>query len=454
MSEIHEALTAAGVQPLVQKVIDPKLLEYQRRFSPWIRVVPTKRINSTTYWFNRRTNRAPGGFVQDGGARPMGNSLYEQFRFDIKLLQAVGGVTGFAQLVSADQIGDLRSAEIASAVQGLLWDVEQAMGWGCAAATASGLWPQFDGMNVLVNQFTSSGSNRQNAIDFAGGALAFRFLDQLMDLVMQNAAMPSLGDQYMFVMSTTAISKIAQLETPLQRFLTQTEVAAGLNVTAYRGIPLVPSSFLGNSFGSMGAVTTATSTTGGTLGAATYWYRVEPVMSRSGLLAPSTEVSQTTTGSTSTVTLSFTVPAGAEGATPQLYHVYRSTSTGTETLLGIVDAVAGVMADGITPIYANSIIDNGTNLTPVNGGTVGTPAAAYVGGGSVPPRIAGGEDIYLMPRDPDLLLRPYTRDVTPLEVFPTTASPDQLPFALATDTVLALRGPKFVTRGRNLIATL
>ena len=108
-TELDEALTAAGVPALVQKVIDPMLLEYQRRYSPLIRVTPTKKISSTTYYFNRRTFRAPGGFVTDGGARPMGNSVYEQFQFVIKLLQSVGGVTGYAQEVTRDQIGDLRA---------------------------------------------------------------------------------------------------------------------------------------------------------------------------------------------------------------------------------------------------------------------------------------------------------------------------------------------------------
>lgn len=455
MSDIKEALTAAGVPALIQKTIDPLLLEYQRRFSPLIRAVPTKKITSSVYYFNRRTSRAPGGFVTDGGARPMTNSTYEQFQFTIRLLQSVGGVTGYAQEVTRGQIGDLRAQEIASAVQGLLWDIEQGIAWGCDAATRNGPWPQFDGLDVLCSQFVSTPTNRQNAIDFAGASLAFTHLDQIMEVVQSNSAMPSLGEMYMFVMSSKAISRISQLETPLQRFLTSTEVAAGLNVTAYRGIPMVPSSFLGNSFGSMGVVSTATATTGGTLAAATYYYTVEPVMTRSGLLAPSAEVSQVTTGSTSTATLTFSVPAGAEGATPMSYRVYRGTSTGAGTLLGIVDAVAGTMADGITPIYATSIVDNGTTLTPTAAGpTVGVPAATYAGGSTAKPRAAGAEDIYLIPKDPGLLLRPYVRDVTPLEVFPTTASPDQLPFALATDTCLAVRAPKFISRARNVVATL
>jgi hypothetical protein len=455
-TELDEALTAAGVPALIQKVIDPLLLEYQRRYSPLIRVTPTKKISSTTYYFNRRTYRAPGGFVTDGGARPMGNSVYEQFQFVIKLLQSVGGVTGFAQEVTRDQIGDLRAQEIASCMQGLLWDIEQAMLWGSAAATQNGPWPQFDGLDVMVSQFASTAQNPQNALDVAGASLALRHLDLLIDMVESNSAMPIFNDQWMFVMSSTAAAKIAQYETPLQRFLGETEVAAGLNVTAYRDIPLIKSSFLSSRLATqMGVVTAATATTGGSLAAGTYYYVIEPVMARAGTLLPSTEVSQVTTGSTSTVTLSFATPQGMEGAAPQSYRVYRGTAAGAETLLGIVDAVVGVTGDGITPVYATSIIDTGATLIPMNGATAPVnPVAAYVGGGSQKPRIGGGEDIYLIPRDPDILLRPYVRDVTPLQIYPTTASPDQLPFALATDTCLALRAPKFVGRLRNVVSTL
>jgi hypothetical protein len=418
-TELDEALTAAGVPALVQKVIDPMLLEYQRRYSPMVRTIPTKKISSTTYYFNRRTLRAPGGFVTDGGARPMGASVYEQFQFTIRLLQSVGGVTGFAQEVTRDQIGDLRAQEVASCMQGLLWDIENALIWGSEGATKNGPWPQYDGLDVLIKDFTGSASTPQNAIDFAGASLSLGALDQLIDAVETNAAMPLFDSQWMFVMSSTAQSRIAQLETPNQRFLDKVEVAAGLIVNAYRNIPMIKSSFLSSRLVNqqMGTVTSATATTGGSLAAATYYYQIEPVLARAGAMKASAEVSQVTTGATSKNTLTFTAPSGIDQSAPISYRVYRGTATGQATLLGIVDAVV-------------------------------TPAAG------LKPRASGGEDIYLIPRDPDILVRPYVRDVTPLAIYPTTASPDQLPFALATDTCLALRAPKYAGRLRNVVATL
>lgn len=455
-NQLEEALTAAGVSALIQKVIDPLLLEYQRRYSPLMRAMPSKQWSSTDYYFNTRTQRAPGGFVTDGGARPVGNSVYSQASFKIRNMQAVGSVTGYAQEVTRQTIGDLRGQEIASTVQGLMWDVETAMLYGNSASTALGPYPQFDGLNALVNQYTSTAQAPQNAIDFGGSAISLGSLDRLVDMVESNASMP-VGSEYMFVMSSTANSRLAQLETQYQRFMGQTEIAAGLNVASYRDIPIIKSSFLGSKGGAMSAVALTAGTTGGSLPAATtYYYIVEAIVARYGALSPSTAVSIVTgAGTTNTNTLSFTPPVGPDGASPLTYKVYRGTSATNTTLLGSVDAVVGLMGDGVTPIVATSIVDTGANLVPQNGTTIpASSPAAYVGGSAEAPRVAGGEDIYLISRDPNYVIRPYVRDIKPVDVYPTTSSPDSLPFALVSDTCLAVRGPKFVGRARNLVSTL
>lgn len=454
-NELQEALTAAGVSSLVQKQIDPMLLEYQRRYSPLVRSLPSVKWGSTVYNFNQRTSRVPGGFVTDGGARPVGQSVYAQSSFTIRNLQAVGSVTGYAQEVTRDLIGDLRAREIEGAVQGLLWDIETGVTWGCSGATQNGPYPEFDGLDV---QFSTFSGASQNSFDAAGGALALRNLDVLIDAVEQNAAQPVTDQSWMFVMSTTANSKIAQLLTNQQRFVGEVEVAAGLIVPTYRNVPIVKSSFLGARNIAMSTVTAATATTGGSLAAATYFYKVSAVLARVGEIAVSAEVSQVTTGSTSTVTLSFTPPTGYENGTALLYKVYRSTATGTESLLGYVDAAVGLSADGVTPIVANQIVDTGAALVPQQSVGPVVPAilpAAYVGTNTgMLPRTSGAEDMYLISRNRDNIVRPYVRDVKPLDVFPTTSAPDTLPFAIVSDTCLAVRAPKYGARLRNVVSTL
>jgi hypothetical protein len=444
-SELREALLAANASALIPKIIDPLLLEYQRRYSPLCRALPSTKWDSDTYYFNQRTQLANGGFVADGGALPVSNSTYVQNNFKMAHLQVVGAVTGYAQEVTRQVIGDLRQTEIEGGIRGMYWDIESALLWGNSASTQFGARPQFDGFDTQVAAFTGGS---QNALDKAGGTLTLAYLDELIDMVEQNAAMSVFDDSWMMLMSNTAISKVAQLLVNQQRFVDKVEVEAGLLVSTYRDIPMIKSSFLSTRNLTMGAVTSGTATTGGTLAAATYSYKVSPIIARAGEMAASVEVSQTTTGSTSTVTLSYSTPAGYEGGQPTLYKVWRSTSTGTETLLGYVDATVGLAADGITPILTTSIIDTGTTLIPQNGSTI--PAqypASYVGTntGLFPPAV-GQENIYLSSRDRDNVIRPYVREVMPLDVYPTTTSPDTLPYAIIEDTTLGIRGPKFTGR--------
>ncbi|MHB8511480.1 MAG: SU10 major capsid protein [Actinomycetota bacterium] len=434
-NELREALTAANVTALIPKQIDPLLLEYVRRYSPLVYATPTIPWGTNTYFFNQRTALGRGGFTTDGGARSVTTSTYVQTQFGIKLLQSVGAVTGFSQAVTRGVIGDLKAKEIEGNTQGLVWDVETAMLWGNANATANQTQPMFDGLDYQVNSFSG---NIINCIDQGENALTLAMLDQLINLVEANASRP-LGSDWMFVMSPAMESKVAQLLVNQQRFMGQATVAAGLNVTTYRDTPIIKSSFLSPRTQAMGTVTTGTATTGGTLAAATYYYKVSAVMERFGEIQASAEVSQVTSGSTSKNTLTFSAPSGPDGAQPVLYKVYRSTSTGTETLLGAVD---GTDVNGAT---VTSITDDGANIYATNNSVTVTYANAG-SNTSIKPRNGIDEDIYLIPRDQNFLVRPYVRDFFVLPLAATKASPDELPFAILSDTTLAVRGPKYVGR--------
>lgn len=449
-TELEEALTtAASTAPLIQKQISPLLLEYQRRYAPFLALIPSKQWGSTQYFFNRRVSRPDAGAVIDGGARPIGNSVYEQAVFNIRLYQAVGSVTGFAQTVTRDLVGDLRQLELDGTVQSMLWTLENSFIWGNDPATANGTQPMASGLDYLVSNWSAGtgSTNFVNAIDINNN-FQLKHLDEIIDLVETNAGMPVDSSAWMFVMSPRMNSAVAQLLVNQQRFMAPTvEIAAGLNIPSYRGVPIAKTSFLSPRSFQMGAVATSTSTTGGVLAAATYSYQVAAVIARFGEIQASAEVQQITTGATSTVTLTFTTPVGLDGATPILYKVYRSTSSGTETLVGVVDAL------DVTGVPVTTIIDTGANL--LTNSLNNTGPAAYVGGNAgAKPRNGVQEDIYLIPRDENFMVRPYTRDMQILPLAPTVTAPDVLPFAVLTDTTLAVRGPKYVGRGSRLVANI
>ena len=88
------------------------------------------------------------------------------------------------------------------------------------------------------------------------------------------------------------------------------------------------------------ANTPTTASTGGTLAAATYYYKVTATVTN-GESAASNEVSIATTGSTSTVTVTWTSVSGATG-----YNIYRSTAAGSEVLLASVGNVTTYTDNG------------------------------------------------------------------------------------------------------------
>ena len=62
--------------------------------------------------------------------------------------------------------------------------------------------------------------------------------------------------------------------------------------------------------------------------------------------------------------------------------------------------------------------------------------------------------MYLISRDPDNVIRPYVREMEPLDVYPTTSSPDTLPYALVDDTVFAVRAPIYVGKVANFSTSI
>lgn len=107
--------------------------------------------------------------------------------------------------------------------------------------------------------------------------------------------------------------------------------------------------------------TSSTSGTGGTLAAATYSYRITAVIN--GIeTAPSPAKTQTTTGTTSTVTINWTtIAASAPYSAATAFKVYGRTS-GTEQLLSTVNMP--------TTTYTDTGAGTPSGALPTNTGTV------------------------------------------------------------------------------------
>jgi hypothetical protein len=125
-------------------------------------------------------------------------------------------------------------------------------------------------------------------------------------------------------------------------------------------------------------VSAISSNSGGSLPAATYYYRIVGADGAGGLSLPSTEVSAGVTGTTGTVTISWPSVAGADGG----YRVYRGTASGGENVYYAIAAgtttftdTGGAAISGTPPTSdtGSSVLLNGSS----NGG------ASYIDTGNV-----------------------------------------------------------------------
>jgi hypothetical protein len=104
-----------------------------------------------------------------------------------------------------------------------------------------------------------------------------------------------------------------------------------------------------------GTATTTTATTGGTLAASTYFYRITALDANSNEgLGSVQSTGQLTTGSTSTITLTFAPVPGAHS-----YRVYRTTVSGTYTAGYLAVALSALTISGTNYQF----IDTGAALT-------------------------------------------------------------------------------------------
>ena len=156
---------------------------------------------------------------------------------------------------------------------------------------------------------------------------------------------------------------------------------------------------------SPGALTISTTPTGGALAANTYYYVVTALDGAGGQTTPSPESSITTTGTTSTVTVSWTSVPGASS-----YRIYRGVSSGGQTQYynsigtlsgstisfvdnGSVNNFVGAVPPTINTAYLST--NNASNNTQLVVGGNGTPTSQLYVSGVIPTTYIGATNATL-----------------------------------------------------------
>lgn len=467
LQDIREALTVAGgASTLTPKIIDRLLNELQRKYGPMYRAFPHKTWETDIFYFNQRTALPKSQFTVEApgtsgtGSVAASNSTYVQQSFPIKHTQAQIDISTFAAKVAVVN-GNLFDLELLGAAKAMEWLEETTHMWGSASATLNTYRPQWDGNDLLIAS--------TNKVDAGTNLLTLQNMDNAIDAV-RGVYAGELGTDFFFAMSPRMQSYLNGLFVNQQRFnmsmtkiFTRTDfgdpqatvadsaIDAGVEVQTYRSIPIVISSFL-SSQGSMGALTLTSNNTGsggGLLAANTYNYRMEAV-TRYGLTTASAELSASPNSNGNSIIISWSTPTptDAYGNTIDIigYRLFRSTTSGAESLY------ATIAAYDTSDAAVTSFTDTGNAQNPAVTNTLYwstiTKSGTAASDGVTFPRVQSGsqivEDIYLIPRDPEILVIPEVNPLTTQMLAPVNARTRQ--FAITADKTMALRAPAFAAK--------
>lgn len=461
LEDLREAMTvSSGATPLVPKIIDRLLLEYKRAYAPIYHALPRKTWLTQTYFFNQRsalpkaqaTTEAPS--TTDVAAS---QSTYSQNSFDIKHMQSQLDISTFAAKVAMVN-GNLFDLELSGAAKAMAWLEEIFHLWGHAKATINTKRPQWDGLDTQVSS--------NNKIDAASSPLTLSMMDNMIDSV-RGVAAQELGTDWFYVMSPRMQSRVNGLFVNQQRFNMEMTrifqrddfgipnapvvdnqlVDAGMEVATYRSIPIVASNFLSN-LGQMGSLTVADAGGSGSSlsNSNTYYYVVEAI-TRYGLMYASAEGNANpTTGHNISVTWSTPTPTDALGNTIDIlgYRIYRSTTSGQESLYAIVSAY-DLSDNAVTSFTDTGLIQDPTVTNTLYWATVAKSGSNAVSDGVTFPRQSSTtEDVYLIPRNPEYAVVPVVNELTTQMLAPVNARTRQ--FALTQDQTFALRAGAFAAK--------
>jgi hypothetical protein len=347
--------TGAG-EALIPQKLEKVITNTLTYLMPEMAIIEPEFDNQKLHEFNR-LNALPkaGGAMGEGAVTPTRSAQYVRDSVTMKVVRRKGAVTNFLKDSSQKYI-DAAAIEMENHLYSHALDLAFYMYYGNELANPY----EYGGLDRFIN----TSFNRMN--NTVGGVVptSLKFLDDLID---KNTRKQGAPHKKAFVMSPEMLSKVSSLLTNVRLNqglsgggLTEIEINGGWRMNAYRNIPIIESTFT-RPQDTMGVVTPSTTTTGGTIAAATYFFRVSKV-TYFGEQNASAQISQVTTGTTSSITFSCTAEADA-----LQYRIYAGNVSGALTLKRIVsaftyDGVGSITGDRTSIVFTSNPLVAGTEV--------------------------------------------------------------------------------------------
>lgn len=322
--------------------------------SPLTRMVPMVRANGKIHEIVRRLTLPRGQFEGENPAPSYQNSTYDRRQVTMKIMRGHGQVTDFLQS-SARSLTDVVQDEIMASVEGFADVLEFATMYATSDELIfTGDAKQYPGWYPwLLNDAWST-----NVVD-VDTTITLANLDTALNAAKMKTRQTQ-NDPYVWLMSNEMSDKISGLQTRIQRQVPTINYEGQFVMSTYAGIPILRSSFVKPAATTTSpAVTGATSGTGGSLSADTYYYKIASI-TRYGEQAAGTASSATPVGASGTADLAWPADTTAE-----LYAIYRSPATDADDDYVLIDIInARTYTSDLPAGYRVTYTDDGTK-TPL-----------------------------------------------------------------------------------------
>lgn len=315
--------SAAGVgQATIPEHLEDIVTNTLVRLVPELAIPVLKFDNQKFHEFNRLISLpGPGSAMGENSVTPTRNSSVQRASVELKVLKRKGAVTGFLADAAANYM-DAQAFETETHLQSFGNDLRTYILYGNKAADQY----TFDGLDTFIATY------RKNTV--AAGVVpgSLSILDDIID---HNMRKNGSSHRRVFEMSPEMLSVFSRLYTQVRdnreaiRGTSVVEIDGGWRLQTYRDIPIVETTAT-RPVKQTGTVSIGTATTGGTVPADEYFFKVAAV-TWDGEQRAAVEVSQVTTGTTSTITLTLT-----EDPDAMFYKIYASDAINTEVLKSVV----------------------------------------------------------------------------------------------------------------------
>lgn len=316
MFDLEKALTTTANAPqLWQEQLSPQIYNLLVKELPLLEAIGIDQAQSPVHQYRKRTS-VPSGWVQgELGDADFRSATYELRDVALKIVRSWGGVSSFAQGLTAQFVNQLQE-QINASVLGVANTLEWLLFFGNASDAF-----QFNGIEAAVNADAKAKlaiGNGGSNLDLGGAALSLTNLDAMIDQTRTYRG--SASDKWMFVLSQPMISRVSALQTRVTRLTDRVKMEGGFEMETYRGIPLMPTTLFTPLSTSTSPTLSGSAVAGGTVTAGTYYYAISSV-TLNGEQKASAAASVTTATTNLTARLTWTADANAK-----LYKVWRGTT--------------------------------------------------------------------------------------------------------------------------------